>query len=164
MLIQNSLKINIDRLWKDIYDTAQIGKGKSNGISRLTLSESDKEVRSEFISLCRKENLKIRIDKFGNIFAKRDGLDNSKKTVLIGSHLDTHMAGGKFDGILGVLSGLEIIKCLNQYDIKTSRPIEIVSWTNEEGARYPPPMMGSGAFVGIHDKDWIYNQLDNNNF
>jgi len=163
MLIQNSLKINIDRLWKDIYDTAQIGKGKSNGISRLTLSESDKEVRSEFISLCRKENLKIRIDKFGNIFAKRDGLDNSKKTVLIGSHLDTHMAGGKFDGILGVLSGLEIIKCLNQYDIKTSRPIEIVSWTNEEGARYPPPMMGSGAFVGIHDKDWIYNQLDNNN-
>ena len=69
MLIQNSLKINIDRLWKDIYDTAQIGKGKSNGISRLTLSESDKEVRSEFISLCRKENLKIRIDKFGNIFA-----------------------------------------------------------------------------------------------
>jgi N-carbamoyl-L-amino-acid hydrolase len=160
MTIQNSLEINIDRLWNDIYETAKIGKGKTNGLSRLTLSQSDKDVRSEFISLCLKENLKIRVDEFGNIFAKREGQDNSKKTVLVGSHLDTHVAGGKFDGVLGVLSGLEIIRTLNQRNIQTLRPIEIVSWTNEEGARYPPPMMGSGAFVGIHDKEWVYNQTD----
>lgn len=163
MILQNSLEVNMDRLWKDIYDTAEIGKGKTNGLSRLTLSQSDKDIRNEFILRCKKENLKVRIDEFGNIFAKRNGLDNSKKTILIGSHLDTHVAGGKFDGVLGVFSGLEIIRSLNQLDIKTIRPIEIVSWTNEEGARFPPPMMGSGAFVGIHKKNWVYNQQDNKN-
>ena len=163
MNLQNSLEINIDRLWNDIYETSKIGKGKTTGLSRLTLSDSDRDIRKEFISLCKKENLNIRIDKFGNIFAKINGLDNTKKTVLIGSHLDTHIAGGKFDGVLGVFSGLEIIRCLNERNIKTIKPIELVSWTNEEGARYPPPMMGSGAFIGLHDKEWVYNQQDSNN-
>jgi N-carbamoyl-L-amino-acid hydrolase len=100
------------------------------------------------------------LDKMGNMFARREGTDPSLPPVMVGSHLDTQPTGGKYDGVLGVLAGLEIIRTLNETGIKTRHPIEVVNWTNEEGTRFSPPMMASGVFAGVHTLDWAYNRTD----
>ena len=155
-----TLEIDADRLWQDLMSSAAIGKGKSIGLSRLSLSDDDKAMRDLFVSWCKEAGCSISIDRVGNIFAQRDGQNNDLPPVLIGSHLDTQIAGGKFDGILGVLSGLEIIRTLNDQGIETRRPIRVVSWTNEEGVRFQPPMMGAGTFSGVHNTDWVLAQRD----
>lgn len=155
----NSLKISADRLWATLNVSAKIGPGKSHGLSRLALSDADKEMRDLFVSWCEDAGCSVQIDKVGNIFARREGLKPDAAPVLIRSHLDTQIAGGRYDGILGVLSGVEIIRTLNDQAIDTKLPIEVVCWTNEEGVRFQPPMMGAGAFAGIHDINWVLDQV-----
>lgn len=156
----NALSVDADRLWETLKVSGRIGPGKSGGLRRLALSADDKEMRDRFIKWCEAADCSVQIDRVGNIFARREGTDPDASPVLIGSHLDTQIAGGKYDGILGVLSGLEVIRTLNDRGIKTRHPIEIVCWTNEEGVRFQPPMMGAGAFAGVHDIQWVLDQVD----
>ena len=158
--LKKALEINGERLWDTLMASGQIGPGKSTGLSRLALSDADKQMRDVFVGWCREAGCTVSVDPFGNIFARRAGSDAGAKPVVIGSHLDTQIAGGKYDGVLGVLSGLEIIRTLNDLSIETKRPIEVASWTNEEGVRFQPPMLGAGAFAGIHDRAWVLSQTD----
>ena len=150
--------VNAQRFWSTIERTAEIGRGREGGLSRLALSDADKEVRDVFVGMCRDAGLTVRIDKVGNIFARRAGLDDGLPPVLVGSHLDTQANGGRFDGIVGVLGALEVIRTLNDLQHVTRRPLEIVNWTNEEGARFSPPMLASGCFAGVYDLDWVHNR------
>jgi len=156
----NTLEVNIDRLWDGILASSKIGPGIAGGMSRLALSDDDKKMRDLFVKWCTDAGCRIKVDSIGNIFAERAGTDSKLPPVLIGSHLDTQIAGGKYDGILGVLSGLEIIRTLNDRAIETKRPIHLVNWTNEEGVRFQPPMMGSGAFALVHEDNWLLEQTD----
>ncbi|QIG49107.1 Zn-dependent hydrolase [Nordella sp. HKS 07] len=156
----NSIEIDIERLWRDLDASALIGPGRAGGLRRLALTDEDKAMRDVFVAWCESAGCQVRVDAVGNIFARRGGLDDTLPAILIGSHLDTQIAGGRYDGILGVLAGLEIIRTLNDHGVVTRRPIELVTWTNEEGVRFQPPMMGSGAFTGAHDVAWVHAQLD----
>ncbi|WP_037313913.1 Zn-dependent hydrolase [Ruegeria halocynthiae] len=156
----NALEINPDRLWDTLLVSAQIGPGKAGGLSRLTLSDDDKIMRDKFVHWCKEAGCKVSVDQVGNIFARREGQDPDLAPVMVGSHLDTQIAGGKYDGILGVLSGLEIIRTLNDRNIETKRPIEVVCWTNEEGVRFHPPMMGAATFVGALEVEQALTQTD----
>ncbi len=158
----NTLEINPVRLWETLGVSATIGPGISSGLSRLALSDDDKQMRNQFVAWCEAAGCTVSFDAVGNIFARREGTDPTLSPVMIGSHLDTQIAGGRYDGILGVLSGLEVVRTLNDLGIETKRPIEVVNWTNEEGVRFQPPMMGAGAFCGIHDTDWVLSQEDEN--
>ncbi|RWJ32002.1 Zn-dependent hydrolase [Mesorhizobium sp.] len=158
--MKNALEINGERLWDTLMVSGQISPGKSTGLDRLALTDGDRAMRDVFVGWCKDAGCTITIDPFGNIFARRAGRDPQAKPVVIGSHLDTQIAGGKFDGVLGVLSGLELIRTLNDLGIETKRPIEVVSWTNEEGVRFQPPMLGAGAFAGIHEAAWVLGQTD----
>ena len=151
----NLLQVNGERLWSTLMRSGEIGPGRAGGLCRLPLTDADKSMRDEFVRWCEEAGCRVSVDRLGNIFARRDGDDPSLAPVLVGSHLDTQVAGGKYDGILGVLSGLEVVRTLNDGDVRTRRPVEVVCWTNEEGARFQPPMMCSGAFAGVHDVDWI---------
>jgi N-carbamoyl-L-amino-acid hydrolase len=152
--------MNIDRLWQDLLTSAAIGPGNDGGLSRLALTDADKVMRDLFVGWCRAAGCTIRIDKTGNVFARRDGVNNALPPVLIGSHLDTQIVGGRYDGVLGVLAGLEVVRTLNDNNFETQRPVEVVVWTNEEGVRFQPPMMGSGAFARVHDTGWVLAQTD----
>lgn len=156
----NQLSVDGARLWQTLMRSAEIGPGRSTGLNRPALSTADGEMRDQFVAWCKEAGLEVRVDKVGNIFARRPGSENDLPPVAIGSHLDTQIAGGKYDGILGVLAGLEILRTLNDRGITTRRPLEVVCWTNEEGARFPPPMMGAGAFAGLHELDWVLDQKD----
>ena len=127
---------------------------------RFTLTDDDAKGRELFKSWCEKEGLAMGLDTMGNMFARREGTDPNALPVMVGSHLDTQPTGGKYDGVLGVLGGLEIIRTLNDLDIKTKHPIEIVNWTNEEGTRFAPPMLSSGVFASMHTEEWAYNRED----
>ena len=142
------LKINGDRLWSTLMEMARIGGTAQGGVRRLALSEEDRLGRELFAQWCRDAGMAVRVDEIGNVFARRAGVDVKSKPVLVGSHLDTQPAGGRFDGAYGVLAALEIVRALNDEKVETTRPIEIVSWTNEEGARFTPSMLGSAVFVG----------------
>ncbi|PZX15951.1 N-carbamoyl-L-amino-acid hydrolase [Palleronia aestuarii] len=155
-----TLAPDIDRYWSTIEASARIGPGRPGGLSRLTLSDADRDMRDLFVSWCRDASLSVTIDACGNIFARRDGRDPDAAPVMIGSHLDTQVDGGRFDGIAGVLAGLEIVRRLDDLDIATHRPIVVANWTNEEGARFSPPMVASGAFVGAHDPGWVHDLTD----
>jgi len=146
----SNIKINEDRLWKSLNKMATIGATPKGGVNRQTLTELDKKSRDLFIEWCKDENLTIKIDEIGNIFARRNGKNNKLAPIMSGSHLDTQPTGGKYDGALGVLSALEVIKVLNENKYTTEAPIEIVVWTNEEGCRFPPAMTGSAVFSGQH--------------
>ncbi|HEY0212028.1 MAG TPA: Zn-dependent hydrolase [Paenirhodobacter sp.] len=152
-------RVDLDRFWSSIERSAEIGKGRQNGLSRLTLSDSDRQIRDQFVDWCHDAGLRVEIDQMGSIFGCRDGLDNSLSPILIGSHLDTQINGGRFDGIAGVLAGLEVVRALNDAGHVTKRPIVVVNWTNEEGARFSPPMVASGVFVGRYDLDWAYDLI-----
>ena len=155
-----NLKINSSRLWDSIMEMAKIGPGIAGGNNRQTLTDDDAKGRELFKSWCKKENLVIGTDKMGTMFARREGTNPNALPVYVGSHLDTQPTGGKYDGILGVLGGLEIIRTLNELDIKTKHPIVVVNFTNEEGTRFAPPMMASGVFAGVHELEWAYNKTD----
>ncbi|WP_321949241.1 Zn-dependent hydrolase [Paraburkholderia sp. J10-1] len=142
------LKINSDRLWQSLMDMAKVGATAKGGVRRLALTEADTAGRALFETWCRDAGLTLSVDRVGNLFARRAGRSEDAAPVASGSHLDTQPEGGRFDGVYGVLSALEVIRTLNDAGIETERPLEIVVWTNEEGARFTPAMLGSAAFTG----------------
>jgi N-carbamoyl-L-amino-acid hydrolase len=144
----NMLRVNGERLWSDLMTLGSIGATARGGSHRTALSDGDRDARNLFIHWAKEANLAITIDQIGNIFARRSGTDNELPPVMAGSHLDTQAPGGKFDGVLGVLAGLEVVRTLNRGGVQTRRPIEVVNWTNEEGARFPPGVVGSNLFAG----------------
>lgn len=152
------LTINAQRLWQTLERSGEIGVGRPGGLARLTLTDDDRQMRDEFRAWCTDAGLTVTVDAVGNIFARRAGRDNSLPPVVMGSHLDTQFNGGRYDGILGVLSALEVMRTLNDRGIETHRPLEIAMWTNEEGARFSPPMVGSAAFAGVHTTDWVHSR------
>lgn len=156
----DKLRVNGDRLWDSIMQTAGFGLTPAGGVSRLTLSEEDKQVRDWFMAACRDTGCEVWFDQVGNIFARRAGTDNSFDPVAMGSHLDTQPSGGKFDGIAGVLSGLEVLRTLDENGYRTSAPLELIDWTNEEGSRFVPTMIASGAFAGVYTTDFAYAATD----
>ncbi|QII71925.1 M20 family metallo-hydrolase [Apibacter sp. B2966] len=147
--MNDNLHINSKRLQTWLADFATIGGTPNGGVHRLTLTDLDKQARDLFVSLAKKAGCSIKIDAMGNIFARRPGEDNRLSPVLIGSHIDSQPLGGKYDGIYGVLAALEVVYSLNDHNIKTDRPIDVVSWTNEEGSRFAPAMIGSAVFSGL---------------
>jgi len=155
-----NLKINGDRLWDSLMEMAKIGPGIAGGNNRQTLTDEDGEGRHLFQKWCEDAGCTMGLDQMGNMFAQRDGTDPDALPVYVGSHLDTQPTGGKYDGVLGVLGGLEIIRSLNDLGIKTKHPIVVTNWTNEEGTRYAPAMLSSGVFAGIHTQDWAYDRED----
>ena len=159
-VLAGNLKINGDRLWKSIMEIAKIGPGIAGGNNRQTLTDEDAEARELFQKWCTDANLSLGTDKMGTMFARREGTNPDALPVYVGSHLDTQPTGGKYDGVLGVLGGLELIRSLNDMGIKTKHPIVLVNWTNEEGTRFAPPMMASGVFAGVHTLDWAYAKED----
>jgi len=158
----SNISINEMRLWDSLNEMASIGATPKKGVNRQALTDLDKQSRDLFIDWCKKENLSIKIDKMGNIFAKRNGKNNNLPPIMSGSHLDTQPTGGRYDGALGVLSALEVIRVLNENKYTTEAPIEIVVWTNEEGCRFPPAMTGSAVFSGLHDLKDALNIKDPN--
>ncbi|WP_338609647.1 Zn-dependent hydrolase [Pelagibacterium nitratireducens] len=156
----DNLKVNGDRLWASIMEMARIGPGVAGGNNRQTLTDADKVGRELFQRWCDEAGLEMGVDKMGTMFARREGTDPDALPVYVGSHLDTQPTGGKYDGVLGVLGGLELIRTLNDLDIKTRHPIVVTNWTNEEGTRFAPAMLASGVFAGVHELDWAYDRVD----
>jgi N-carbamoyl-L-amino-acid hydrolase len=155
-----NLTLNGDRLWDSLMEMAKIGPGIAGGNNRQTLTDEDAEGRRLFAKWCEAEGLTMGIDQMGTMFARREGTDADALPVYVGSHLDTQPTGGKYDGVLGVLGGLEIIRTLNETGIKTRHPIVVTNWTNEEGTRFAPAMLASGVFAGVIDQDWAYDRED----
>lgn len=158
--LNSNLRINGDRLWDSLMEMAKIGPGIAGGNNRQTLTDEDAEGRALFQNWCETAGCTMGLDQMGNMFATRPGSDPEALPVYVGSHLDTQPTGGKYDGILGVLGGLEIINTLNDLNIKTKHPIVVTNWTNEEGTRYAPPMLASGVFGGVHTQEWAYDRVD----
>jgi len=155
-----NIRIDGDRLWDSLMEMAKIGPGVAGGNNRQTLTDADNEGRKLFQAWCEQAGLSMAVDTMGNMFMMREGTDPDADPVYVGSHLDTQPTGGKYDGVLGVLGGLELIRTLNDLDIKTKRPIVVTNWTNEEGTRFAPAMLASGVFAGMHDQDWAYGRVD----
>ncbi|MBE1296000.1 MAG: hydantoinase/carbamoylase family amidase [Rhodobacteraceae bacterium] len=155
-----NLKINGDRLWDSLMDMAKIGPGVAGGNNRQTLTDEDAEGRALFQKWCEDAGCTMGLDQMGNMFARREGTDPDALPVYVGSHLDTQPTGGKYDGVLGVLGGLELIRSLNDMNIKTKHPIVVTNFTNEEGTRYAPAMLSSGVFAGIHTQEGAYDRVD----
>jgi len=137
-------------------ETAKFGGTDKGGVCRLTLSDADRQVRDWLVRECEAAGCAVSIDEMGNIFARRSGKVNTLPPIAIGSHLDTQPSGGKFDGIAGVLSGLEVLRTLNEAGYTTIAPLELINWTNEEGSRFTPPMLASGVFAGVFERDFTY--------
>lgn len=154
-----NLSVDGSRLWDTLMVSARIGASRG-GLRRLTLTEEDREVRDQLKAWAEEGGYPLAIDALGNMFLRREGTEPSLPPVLVGSHLDTQWAGGKFDGVLGVLAGLEILRTLDDLKLETRRTIEVVNWTNEEGARYSPPMLCSLGWAGAAPLDWIYDRVD----
>ncbi len=149
----NTPATNGDRLWADIVSTARFGAADKGGVTRLTLTEEDREVRDWYVAECRALGCTVEIDAIGNIFATYAGEDMSLPAIAVGSHLDTQPQGGRFDGILGVLAGVEILRTLKESGTRLRHPLVVVNWTNEEGSRFSPAMLGSGVFAGALSLD-----------
>ena len=156
----NSPKINGERLWDSLMRMSSIGATPKGGVCRLALTDLDRQGRELFIRWCKAAGCSVAVDRLGSIFARRDGLNPELSPVLLGSHLDSQPTGGKYDGAFGVLAGLEVVRTLNDSNLHTEAPIEIVSWTNEEGVRFGPPMLASGAFAGTFDLDFVLGRTD----
>ncbi|WP_319529202.1 Zn-dependent hydrolase [uncultured Cohaesibacter sp.] len=158
--MKKNLRVDSDRLWQSIMDMAKIGPGIAGGNNRQTLTDEDAEGRALFKSWCDDAGLTMGVDKMGTMFMRREGTDPDALPVYVGSHLDTQPTGGKYDGVLGVLSALELVRTLNDADIKTKHPIVVTNWANEEGARFSPPMLSSGVFAGVNTLDYAYGRKD----
>ncbi len=150
------LRVDGARLWQSIMQMAEIGATANGGSHRLTLSDEDKAARDLFASWCLEAGLTMQVDELGDMFARRKGSAADQAPVAMGSHLDTQPFGGRFDGVFGVLAGLEVIRTLNDHAISTRKPLEVVNWTNEEGARFAPSMLASGVYGGVFDLDWAH--------
>lgn len=155
-----ALKINKDRLWNSLMEMAKIGETPKGGVCRLALTDLDGQSRSLFKSWCEEAGMTISVDKVGNIYARRPGRNPAMPPVVTGSHLDSQPTGGKFDGVYGVLAGLEVVRSLNDHEIETDAPIEVAVWTNEEGSRFSPAMMGSGVLAGAFSLQEILDKTD----
>ncbi|WP_256081389.1 Zn-dependent hydrolase [Massilia sp. YIM B04103] len=156
----NELKINGGRLWDSLMELAKIGATEKGGVKRLTLTDLDKQGRDLVTGWARDAGLSITVDQIGNVFMRRDGVNNALPPIMTGSHIDTQPTGGKFDGNYGVLAGLEVVRTLNDRGIRTEAPIEVAFWTNEEGSRFVPVMMGSGVFCGAFTLEHAYAAKD----
>jgi N-carbamoyl-L-amino-acid hydrolase len=154
------LRVNGKRLRSTLEEMAKIGGTPGGGVHRLTLTDEDKAARDLFVSWLKQLNLQITIDEMGNIFGRRPGKNNDLPPVMSGSHIDSQPKGGRFDGILGVMGPLEVLRTLHDNNIETERPIIIVDWTNEEGSRFAPAMVASGVWAGALERDWVYNRTD----
>jgi N-carbamoyl-L-amino-acid hydrolase len=153
-------RVNGRRLWDSLMEMAQIGATPKGGVCRLALTDLDKQGRDLFVRWAKEAGCTIGIDRMGNVFARRAGSDDSLPPVITGSHADSQPTGGKFDGIYGVLGGLEVIRTLNDHGIVTRHPIEVVIWTNEEGSRFAPAMVSSGVFAGVFTLDYGLSRAD----
>ncbi|NKC11962.1 MAG: hydantoinase/carbamoylase family amidase [Gammaproteobacteria bacterium] len=155
-----NVRVDGDRLWRSLMEMAQIGALPNGGCGRLALSDEDKQARDLFVRWCREAGCEVTVDDMGNIFARRPGRDNSLPPIATGSHLDTQPHGGKFDGVYGVLAGLEVIRALNDAGAETRAPIEVINWTNEEGSRFAPAMVASGVFAGQFEHEFAWSRED----
>ena len=154
-------QINAERLWQSLMDMAKIGATAKGGSCRLALTDEDKTGRDLFVRWCTEAGCGISVDQMGNIFARRAGNDPELPSVVAGSHLDTQPTGGRFDGVYGVLTGLEVIRTLNDLGLQTKHSVEAVCWTNEEGSRFAPAMVASGVFAGVYELDYGLSRSDN---
>ena len=154
------ISIDSQRLWKSLMDLAKIGATAKGGVRRLALSELDGQARDLVIRWCKEAGCSVAIDGIGNIFVRRPGRDNNLPPIITGSHIDTQPSGGKFDGNYGVMAGLEVIRTLNDHKVRTEAPVEVAVWTNEEGSRFTPVMMGSGVFVGAFPLESTLQRAD----
>ena len=148
------------RLWSSLMELARIGATPKGGVRRVTLTPADREGRERFALWCRDAGLELRVDAIGNMFARRAGKDAGAAPVVMGSHLDTQPNGGRFDGAYGVMAGLEVVRTLNDAGITTRAPLEVACWTNEEGSRFVPTMMGSGVFAGVYSLEDVLKNKD----
>ena len=160
MSLQTNQRIDGRRLWDSLMDMATIGATPRGGVRRLALGPVDRAGRERFRALCEAAGLTVRVDAIGNMFARRPGRDPSRLPVLFGSHLDSQPSGGKFDGALGVLAGLEVMRSLNELGIVTESPVELVNWTDEEGSRFGHSLMGSGVWAGVLPLERAYGLAD----
>jgi len=145
----DNVRIDRQRLWDSLMEMAKIGATEKGGVCRLALTDLDRQSRDLFIDWCKAAGCSIHVDAVGNIFARRPGKNPDRAPIATGSHLDSQPTGGRFDGVYGVLAGLEVIRSMNDLGIETEAPVEVVVWTNEEGSRFAPAMMGSGTFTGV---------------
>ena len=156
----DNLRINGDRLWESLMELAKIGATPKGGVCRLTLTDLDRQGRDLVTRWAKEAGMSVVIDKIGNGFMRRPGRNNSLPPIVAGSHIDTQPTGGKFDGNFGVLAGLEVVRTLNDLGIETEAPIEVAFWTNEEGSRFVPVMMGSGVFAKVFTLETAYAAKD----
>jgi len=159
-LLSKGARINGDRLWASLMSMAEIGATSKGGSNRQALTDEDRRGRDLFVGWVGEAGCSTRVDEIGNIFALRAGEDAQASAVLLGSHLDTQATGGRFDGVYGVLAGLEVVRTLNDLGVRTRRPIEVACWTNEEGCRFAPAMLGSGVVAGVYDLGFAYSRRD----
>jgi beta-ureidopropionase / N-carbamoyl-L-amino-acid hydrolase len=157
---KESLRINGKRLRKSLESMGRIGGTAGGGVSRLAASDEDRDARNLLRQWLEEIHLDVTVDEMGNIFGKRRGREDSLPPVMSGSHVDSQPKGGRFDGILGVMGMLEVLRTLRDHEMETRRPLIIVDWTNEEGSRFSPAMMGSGVWAGILDRAWAYSRTD----
>jgi N-carbamoyl-L-amino-acid hydrolase len=158
--IMTELRVNGERLWRSLMTMAEIGATPNGGVNRQTLTDEDRRGRDLFRAWCEEAGLEVSVDRMGSMFARRQGTDEGQPPVMLGSHLDSQPTGGKFDGALGVLAALEVIRTLNDHGTLTRAPLEVVNWTNEEGCRFPPAMIASGVFAGVFDLDYGLSRKD----
>jgi beta-ureidopropionase / N-carbamoyl-L-amino-acid hydrolase len=155
-----TLRVNGRRLRTSLESMARFGSTPGGGVSRLALSDEDRDARNMFVSWLKEIELDVTVDEMGNIFGKKDGKDKTLPAVMSGSHIDSQPNGGRFDGILGVMGMLEVLRTLQENKIETRRSVYIVNWTNEEGSRFSPAMVGSGVWAGVLDQQWAYSRTD----
>lgn len=158
----DELRVNGKRLRESLEAMAKIGATAGGGVHRLALSDEDRQARDLFVQWLNDLDLEVAVDEMGNIFGRRSGRNNDLPPVMAGSHIDSQPKGGRFDGILGVMGALEVLRTLHENRIQTERPIVIADWTNEEGSRFSPATMGSGVWTGKFQRDWIYGRTDVN--
>jgi N-carbamoyl-L-amino-acid hydrolase len=154
------LRVDGERLWQSLMTMAEIGATPAGGVNRQTLTDEDRRGRDLFRSWCEEAGLRLSIDRMGSMFARRDGTEADRAPVMLGSHLDSQPTGGKFDGALGVLAALEVVRTLNDHGIRTRAPLEVVNWTNEEGCRFAPAMIASGVFASVFDLEYGLSRRD----
>ena len=156
----DNFRIDGNRLWDSLMQMAEIGPGVAGGNNRQTLTDADAEGRALFRRWCEEAGMTMGLDRMGNMFMRHEGADPSLAPVHIGSHLDTQPTGGKYDGVLGVLAGLEVVRAIRDMGLRTRRPIVVVNWTNEEGARFAPAMLASGVYAGVLTEDYANSRED----